>query len=147
MKTTQAHAKMVEWLSADDMHEASKLWLSELRFAKDEYAFFDDLVKSYTLQLIDTKHFPESQKIIDGLIKIEKKTDLLIEAIKTHENELEIMVDAINQPKEEEAYKREHRNLIVIMSEFQKEYRTFKTKLFKLIKTVIKEGKQKRLLE
>ncbi len=146
MKTMQTKTKYVEWLSAEVMHKASRNWLSELNFIKDEQVFFDELIKSYTLQLINSKHFSESKKIIDQLSAVEKKTNLFIEDIKTHENELQIMVDGIDQPKEEEIYKKKHRNLIVIISEFMQEYRMFKTQLFALIKRIIKEEKQKRLL-
>lgn len=147
MKTTQKKAKYVEWLSAEVMHKATNNWLSELKFFKDEQVFFDDLVKFYTLQLIDSKHFSESKRLIDQLGEIEKKTNLFINDIETHQNELQIMVDGIDQPKEEESYKKEHRDLIIRVSKFQKEYRMFKKQLFVLIKEIIKESKQKMLLD
>jgi hypothetical protein len=147
MNETKTTPKMVEWFSADEMHDASKKWLSELNFIKDEQLFFDDLIKSYTLQLIDSKYFAESQQIIDGLKKIQKRNDLLIVAINTHERDLKVLVDGINEIKKEQRFKNEHRNLVVVVSDFFKDYKTFKTKLFKLIKSVIKESKQKRLLE
>ena len=144
MKT---NAKYVEWLSAEVMHKASVNWLSELQFINDEQQFFDDLIKVYTLNLIDSKHFDESQKIVTALSGLQKETARLIEIVKTHENDLEIMVDGIDQPKEEEAYKKEHQGLIVVVHEFFRRYRQLKTDLFSLIKTIIKEQKQKRLLE
>ncbi len=147
MKTIHTHARHVEWLSAEEMHIESKKWLSELEFLKDEQLFFDDLIKSYTLQLIDNNHFEDSKKLVEELSHVVKRTQLLIEAVKTHENELQIMVDGINQIKEESIYKKEHRNLIEIIGEFKKTYNKLKIKLFSLIKTVMKEGKQKRLLE
>ncbi|NNK40881.1 MAG: hypothetical protein HKP45_09540, partial [Winogradskyella sp.] len=61
MSTFNTNPKMVEWLNADEMHDASKKWLSELEFVADEQLFFDDLIKSYTLQLIDSKYFNKSQ--------------------------------------------------------------------------------------
>ncbi|NNL82194.1 MAG: hypothetical protein HKP28_02320 [Winogradskyella sp.] len=147
MSTFNTNPKMVEWLNADEMHDASKKWLSELEFVADEQLFFDDLIKSYTLQLIDSKYFNKSQSIIEALKKIKKRNNLLIEAIKTHESELKIMVDGVDDLPNEERYKKEHRNLIVVVSDFLKDYKVFKTEFFALIKKVIKEGKQKRLLE
>ena len=52
MKNMYTKANYVEWLSAEVMHEASRKWLSELRFIKDEQLFFDDLINSYTNHLI-----------------------------------------------------------------------------------------------
>jgi len=147
MKTTQTTTKYVEWLSAETMHKNSIEWLSDLEFMKDEQLFFDDLIKSYTLQLIDSKHFKESKAIIDTLSKLQTKTDLLIKYVKTHKNDLKIMVDGIDQPKEESDYKNEHRRLIVQISDFIKEYRILKTVLFSLIKNIKKEEKQKFLID
>ncbi|MBT8377286.1 MAG: hypothetical protein KJO22_10480, partial [Bacteroidia bacterium] len=127
MSTFNTNPKMVEWLNADEMHDASKKWLSELEFVADEQLFFDDLIKSYTLQLIDSKYFNKSQSIIEALKKIKKRNNLLIEAIKTHESELKIMVDGVDDLPNEERYKKEHRNLIVVVSDFLKDYRLFKT--------------------
>lgn len=147
MKTTQKRNKMVEWLNAENMHEASKRWLSELNFAKVEHLFLDDLIKSYTLQLIDTKHFSESKNIREQLVKIEKKINLLIRVINTHEKKLNVMVDAIEQPELEDFYKKEHRDLIIKMSRFSKQYNALKTNLFDVIRTIMKEGKQGRLID
>ncbi len=41
MITTKTQAKFVEWLSTDEMYQASKKWYSELSFIKDEQLFFD----------------------------------------------------------------------------------------------------------
>ncbi|MEF3080088.1 hypothetical protein [Winogradskyella poriferorum] len=147
MKTIHTNAKHTEWLSADEMHFESKKWLSELEFCKEEQWFFEDLIRSYTLQILDNNHFEESKRLIDKLTKIVEQTQTLINAVKSHEKELSIMVDGIDQIKEETAYKKEHRNLTELVEEFRKRYRTTKTKLFNLIKMVMKEGKQNRLLD
>ena len=147
MKTTHTNAKHTEWLSADEMHFESKKWLSELEFCKEEQWFFEDLIRSYTLQILDNNHFEESKRLIDKLTKIVEQTQTLINAVKSHEKELSIMVDGIDQIKEETAYKKEHRNLTELVEEFRKRYRSIKAKLFNLIKMVMKEGKQHRLLD
>ncbi|SHH66445.1 hypothetical protein [Winogradskyella jejuensis] len=147
MKTIHTKAKHTEWLSAEDMHDSSKLWLSELSFYKEEQIFFEDLIKSYTLQLIDNKHFEESKSIVNRLSEIVKQTQVLINAVKSHEKELSIMVDGIDQLEEEAVYRKEHRNLIELIGEFKKRYQSIKKTLFDLIKLVIKESKQKRFLK
>ena len=129
------------------MHKDSIKWLSELRFAKDEELFFDDLIKSYTLQLIDSKHFSESKNIVQKLSALRKETNTLINTTINHENGLKIMVDGKNEINKENAYKDEHAKLIITMSTFLKKYRALKSQLFTLIKSIIKEGKQKRLLQ
>ena len=138
--------KYIEWLRAEDMHEASKQWLSELKFIADEQLFFQDLIKDHTLQLVDKSVFADTKAIIDALEKSKKKNTDLLEAVKTHENDLVILVDEIDQIDEEKAYKKEHRGLVSLMSAFFIEYRTLKTKLFRIVKEAIKKEKQQRLL-
>jgi hypothetical protein len=147
MKSKQETYKYVEWLNADVMHEASRNWLSELRFIKDEQHFFQNLIKAYTLQLIDSKHFTNSKKLIDLLAHMQKKNILLIEDVKAHENELLIMVDGIDQLEEEESYKNKHRKLIISISKYIKDYRILKKSLFEVIEDISKHEKQKRLLK
>ena len=147
MKTTKTDIKYVEWLSAEVMHKNSIEWLSELRFINNALLFFDDLIKSYTLQLIDTKHFDESKKVVDKLGTSHKKTNYLIKIIQVHQNDLKIMIDGFDQKKEEEENKNEHRKFIIMNNEFLKTYRIVKTEICDLIKNSLKEQKQKRLLQ
>jgi hypothetical protein len=142
MKNAQTHSRYVDWLNADQMHKNSKEWLSELRFIKDEHLFFEDLIKSYTLDLLEPPKFVHNKEIIDKISKSKKRNKLLIKAIKVHANKLQIMLDEIEQPKEEEAYKKEHLNLIIDISEFEKKYRILKMELFDIIKTIKKHQKQ-----
>ncbi|WP_370391694.1 hypothetical protein [uncultured Winogradskyella sp.] len=147
MKTIHTKAKHTEWLSAEDMHASSKIWLSELAFFKDEQLFLEDLIKSHTLQLIDKSHFDKSKDIIDRLSQVVKQTEVLFNAVTKHENELSIMVDGIDELAKEANYKKEHRNLIELIGEFKKRYQKIKAELFALVKEVIKEAKENRLID
>lgn len=147
MKNTQTHTRYVEWLSAEEMHNATKEWLSELEFIEDEHLFLEDLIKSYTLQLIKPEKFAKNKEIIDAINKSQKRNNLLLEAVKKHENGLQIMVDGINQPEEEKAYKKAHRALIIKIDDFSKYYKSLKMQLFDVVKTIKKEQKTKLLIE
>ena len=147
MNTAKRNIKYVEWLSAEDMHKDTLDWISELEFTKDEHSFFENLVNIYTLQLIVTKKFSESSEIIDAINQSEKANILLLEAIKIHRNELQIIVDGIDQLKEEDNYKKEHRNLIILVNEFLDDYQSLKTQLFGVFREIIRNEKQKYLLK
>ena len=146
METKETKAKYQEWLSPEIIHKGSLNWLSELKFIKDEQLFFDDLIKSYTLQLIESKHYKKSKDIIDKLNELKKDTKTIIGIVQAHEHDLKILVDGVDQLTEEEAYRKEHLRLIIDVSNFLEKYRGIKKQVFKLIKGIIKEGKQKRLL-
>ena len=132
MITTKTQVKYLEWLSADEMYEESKKWLSELSFIKDEHLFFEDIIKTYTLQLINDKEFSETKEMVDVLNKSQKRNNLLIESVKTHKNDIKILLDGIDQPKED---------LIILVSDFFKDYKAIKTHLFRMIKKIMKSEK------
>lgn len=147
MKKDKSEAKYQEWLSPDMIHQTSLNWLSEIEFVKDEQLFFNDLIKSYTLQLLDSKHFKKSKELIDELKAFENETNDILKTVKMHERALGILVDGINQIKEEEAYKRDHLRFIIDVSNFQKKHRAIKKEIFSLIKGIINQKKQKSLLQ
>lgn len=147
MKFIKPKPKYVEWLSAEEMHQASRAWVSELEFIKDEQHFFEDLIKSYTLQLIDSDNFSKSKTIVETLNKLQKKNKVLLKAVKNHENKLEVMVDGIDEPEKEKEYKNIHRELIIKINNYFKAYKALKTNLFEIVKEAIKKQKQKLLLD
>ena len=146
MKATQTHTNFVEWLSAEDMHNDSKEWVLELEFLNDEYLFFEDLMRSYTLQLIDLQDYSKNKKIIEAIGNSRKENDNLKELIREHENKLEILIDGVDQPNEEEAYKNGHKSLLISFKNHLKEHKELKYSLFGIIKEIKKKEKQKRLI-
>ena len=147
MKTKPLKYSYVEWLSAEEMHETSKQLFSELNFIKDEQLFLNDLVKSFTLQLIDTDIFEESKKVIDQIQRFEKDMETLLKKVRAHENQLQIMVDDIDQLTMEKAYIVTHKELLNDVNEYVVKYRKVKERLFKVVSSVMKREKQKRLLK
>lgn len=146
MKLKQNQHRYIEWISPDDMHEETVQWLSELKFVRDEQLFLNSLVKHYTIQLADTKNFAKSKEIVGAILDAENEVKTLIKRIQAHENQLEIMIDDIDQPKMERAYKETHKELKIQIQHYLEDYRGLKKQLFTLISKVIKKEKQKRLL-
>ncbi|MFD2542260.1 hypothetical protein ACFSSB_08015 [Lacinutrix gracilariae] len=147
MITTKTQEKYLELMNATEMHQASKKWYSELSFIKDEQLFLDDLVTTYTLQLINKREFEDNTEIVDALNRSQKRNEELLNIVKTHTNDLEVLVDNIKQPKEEAGYKKEHQELVKVISEFFIEYKNLKTQLFQIFKDILKNEKQIRLLD
>jgi len=146
MVIDQMNTKYVQWLSADDMHQQSRTWISELNFIKDEQHFFEDLITSYTRKLIETKKFASHKELIDSLNESRRTIKPIIKQIVKHESELEIMVDGIDQLEEEAAYKDKHRELIDEVNYFLKHYRNIKRQLFGMIKEIMRTEKRQHLI-
>jgi len=137
---------IMEWYSADELHEASQNWLTELAFIRDEHLFFEDIFSTFSLQLIEVKGFEEKTEIIDAINESQRLNNNLIKVIKSHDKELKLLVGDIEQRAKEMDYKREHRKLMAKVDEYLKEYKLLKTQLFSIIKEVFKREKQKKLM-
>jgi hypothetical protein len=147
MKSLEKNIQYVQYLSPEDMHMESQNLLLDLLFTKDEHLFFEDLVTTYTSQLIEENVFSDNKEIIDTINRSQKRNNELIELIKKHENKLEILIDGIDQPTEEKQYRNEHTNLIQVYNVFHKYYKLLKTQLFDIIISIKKEEKLRRLLD
>lgn len=146
MKIKENTHRYIEWIDPEEMHSTTVLWLSELKFMRDEQLFLNNLIKHYTLQLVDSKIFAKSKEIVVVLSKLEDEVVLLMKKVQAHENKLEVMIDDVDQFELEKAYRDTHRELTNTIDHYKEEYRAIKTRLFELVSKVIKKEKQKRLL-
>lgn len=138
--------RYIEWISPEEMHSTTLTWLSELKFIKDEQLFLNSLVKSYTEALIDHKIYDKSKQLVGDILDAEKEQVALLKRVQVHENQLEIMIDDVDQPKMEKAYRETHMELTKDMERYLEAYRGLKRQLFTLLSKVIRQEKQKRLL-
>ena len=136
----------VEWLSGEELHQESLGWASELKFARDEQRFLNDLIKENTLDLVDEKIFDRVKPVVSSLDKSEKKLKPLLKQVQLHENQLRIMVDDVDQLKMEGAYLETHSDLADELANYFREYKTAKSEIFKIISEIMKKRRQKRLL-
>lgn len=146
MKTIMPNIKYIETKSPDELHVESLNWISELKFIKDEQKFLEDLLKSYTIQLLENQDFSKNREIINDLTKIRKSGENLLKKLINHENELLILVDGIDQIKEEKHYRFLHSTYLLEVTNYFNEYKDIKKEIFSAVKKIMKQEKQKRLL-
>ncbi len=146
MKTNPFAYKFVEWSNPEELHQESLNWMLELEFIKDEQRFLNELIKNHTLQLISGEMYQRSLAVVNELSKEEKEVISLLKKIKKHTNKLEILVDGIDQLNEEKKYKEDHYMWKIETSTYLDNYKDTKKKIFSLIKQIMKQEKQKRLL-
>jgi hypothetical protein len=146
MKTIMPNIKYIETKSPDELHVESLNWISELKFIKDEQKFLEDLLKSYTIQLLENQDFSKNREIINDLTKIRKSGESLLKKLINHENELLILVDGIDQIKEEKHYRFLHSTYLLKVTNYFNDYKDIKKEIFSAIKEIMKHEKQKRLL-
>lgn len=146
MKSKTQKGTFREWFSAEELHEESKKWCSELKFARDEQKFLNHMIKDYTLDILDSDMFNTIQPVVASLEKSESELVNIFKKVQLHENQLQIMVDDVDQNKMENAYLDTHSELAKEVEGYFREYRDSKTKIFDIVSKVIKRKKQKRLL-
>lgn len=147
MNSNKENYKYKEWMDADSMHEETMDWLNNLRFIKDEQTFFEVLIDHYSWQLVDSKIYPKSKRIVDKLAKLKTNNTVLIEALKLHRNELEVLLDGIDEFEKEELFKLSHKEFRNIYADFIDENTQLKQRLFTMVKSFMKEDKRNKLLE
>lgn len=146
MENTGKNFRYIAWKSPEEMHYSALQWASELRFIKDEHHFFEDMLKEYTLPIIESHMLTEVRGLIDELLESKKNVEELLKRVTDHTNGLYILVDGIDEPEEEKDYKEEHRILLKELNEFSKKYQDLKKRIFESVSKALKKQKQKRLL-
>ena len=147
MKTTHEHYKYFDRHTAEKMHLESKHFLLELYFIRDEHHFFEELIETYSFQLIVTEKFAQNRKLIENWNIAQKKNDELIENLIEHENKLEVLLNKSYQTVTEIKYMLWHKNILKDTEEHLTNYKKIKRLIFDMIKGIMKKQKQKHLLK
>lgn len=147
MKSIKQKGTLKAWSSAEELHEESKKWCSELKFARDEQKFLTHMIRDYTLDILDSDMFDTIQPIVGALEKSASEWIKIFDKIQLHENQLQILVDGIDQNKMEDAYLDTHLELAKEVESYFLRFRDSKTKIFDRISGVIRHKKHKRLLQ
>lgn len=145
MKTNKG--TIVEWYSAERMHDMSKNWLSDLNFIKDEQVFLEELITNYTQKILEDESLTRAQTATTALYRTKRGCEKLLHQVIDHENDLKLMVDGKNEIEKETQYKEEHREISSIVSSFYHDYKAVKFEIFELIKDIIKIDKMAHLIE
>lgn len=147
MKSKFRNIKYVEWRNPEELHADTIEWLSDLEFVKVEQSFLEELIKENTLNLISGDTYAKSKEIVEKLSKSVKNVEVLYNKVLAHSNGLQILIDEIKQEKREEKFKQEHYLLHAEIAVFMGDFKDVKNEIFELIKKIMRQNKQKRLLK
>ena len=146
MEITKSHIKYIEWRSVEDLHADIINSISELRFIKDEQQFLEDLIINHTMGLISGDSYELSKNAITKLSKSRKKLGPLLKKLTSHSNKLEILLDDNHFINEMEDFKELHYQIMLEFNAYDSQFKKVKKQIFKLIKKILKESKQHKLL-
>lgn len=142
MKATHELYKYFDRHTAEKMHLESKHYLLELYFIRDEQHFFEQLIDSYSFQLIVTDKFSQNRELIEKWSNAQKKNAVLIDNLIDHENKLEILLGTTGKTVTEIKYILWHKNILKDIDEHLTAYREIKRQIYDMIKAIMKEQKQ-----
>lgn len=146
MRTKTPKFRYIDWKTPDEMHFSSLQWQSELKFFSDEQRFFEDMLKEYTMPIIESNLFTRIQELIKELSTSEKDLKQLLDQVNDHTNRLERLVENVDEPREGRTYRQEHKNILELINDFKKSYKQLKKDIFSAVSEALKHQKQKRLL-
>ena len=147
MKFNPSSITYIEWRDPEGLHEDSITCISELKFVKDELKFLSDLVTAHTLDLISEEHYEQSKKLVGAISELKKDLKTLLKNLMLHSNNLESLVDDIDIPDEEDEYKAAHYKLMFESVSFLSKFKKVKRRVFRMIKTILKDKKKRKLLK
>lgn len=128
------------------MHFSSLQWKSELNFIKDEHRFFEDMLKEYTMPLLESRLLSRVRELIQQLELSRKDLDKLEVKVKDHINQLQKLVETADESQEGKVYRQEHKDILNDVVHFSRQYKRLKKEIFDEVTKSIKQQKQKRLL-
>ena len=143
MNTKTRTYNYMESFDADEMHEQSKKWLSELSFIKDEQQFLNNLIQSFAIKINDQKEFGQINDFKNAIAENKRQLNPIFKQVQKHLNQLEIMIDDLNQLDMEQAYRKTHKKLFLKMNKYLLSYRMIKERGFVKLSSILKSNKQR----
>jgi hypothetical protein len=139
--------RFVQWSSPEELHGDCLLWMSKLRFIKDEQGFLNDLIKNYTLQFLSEDLYERATHFISRLQQEENDVIKLLEKVQNHCNGLQILLDGVDEIREEKKYKESHyyRKMEVIV--YEQEFQKTKKEIFNMVKRIMRKESIKRIAQ
>lgn len=146
MENKAHHYRYIEWKTPDEMHFSSLQWKSELNFIKDEHRFFEDMLKEYTMPIIESQLFSRVKELIQQLDLSRKELNNMETRVNDHIKRIQKLLENIDEPKEGKVYREEHKNILNDVIHFSRDYKILKKDIFEAVTKALKQQKQKRLL-
>ncbi len=127
------------------LHDETLQWLNELQFMQDEQTFLEHLLSSHFLDLSTEELYDPTRKLIKKLKDVEKNTDKLIDIVHVHNKHMATYMESIQSNSKNDLID-EHNQINIDFETFTRDFKYVKKKIFNMIKDIMKDHKQKLLL-
>lgn len=127
------------------LHKISQNWIADLDFISDEERFLQDLISTFFVDLCSVDYFPDTRKINLKLEESKMKGNLLALEIRTHIKHLETLLES-SHFEGEQKFRKEQKKLANKFDQYVQSNKLLKSRVFGIIKNIMKQHKQKLLL-
>ena len=131
--------------SVDELHNDSRLWISEINFVNDEMRFLDQLLSSNYIDFLDSGLDKKIEVLAITISHKKKLGDTLLKLIKDHEKILSDLIET-NSVTSNKNYLETHKNFERKINTYLSEYKELKKEIFKIVEDVMRKKEQKKLL-
>jgi len=131
--------------SVQELHNDSKLWISEINFINDEIRFLEHLLSSKYIDCLAAGLYKKIEEFVHKL----KEQKTVGKTLKIVINEQEaILSDLINNNSvsSNKNFLENHKKLEFEMNYYMKKYRRLKKQIFDIVENVMKQKEQKKLI-
>ena len=128
------------------LHEETMNWMNELEFMNDEQSFLEHLLGSHFLELSSSELYDSTRKLIKKLKEVEKMGRALMDTIQLHNKHMATMIESF-QKEFNKSLDKEHSQIKKDFDNYALNFRYVKRKIFGIIKEIMKEHKQKLLID
>lgn len=138
-----------DWLgrvkSVEELHNDSKLWLSEINFINDELRFLNHLLSTYYIEIIDAGFTKEVKTIVKKINHEKKSTISFLKLIMYHEKILSKLIKTKSVTSNTN-YLKMHQDLELKVTDYFKNSKLLKKRIFEIVEAQMVRKEQKKLL-
>ena len=128
-----------------ELHDQSVQWINEIQFMTDEQVFLEHLLSSHFLELSSSKLYETTKRLIKKLKEVESLGNDLMDKIQLHNKHVGTIIENFNKEYQVNV-DREHQSIKKDLDSYLLKFRYIKKKIFGIIKSIMKEHKQKLLI-
>jgi hypothetical protein len=128
-----------------ELHDQSVQWINEIQFMTDEQVFLEHLLSSHFLELSSSELYETTIRLIRKLKEVETLGNDLMDKIQLHNKHVGTIIENFNKEYQVNV-DREHQSIKKDLDSYLLKFRYIKKKIFGIIKAIMKEHKQKLLI-
>ncbi len=128
-----------------ELHDQSVQWINEIQFMTDEQVFLEHLLSSHFLELSSSKLYETTKRLIRKLKEVEVLGNDLMDKIQLHNKHVGTIIENFNKEYQVNV-DQEHQSIKKDLDSYLLKFRYIKKKIFGIIKAIMKDHKQKLLI-